>query len=80
MKRISAPARCAYINIIPTQQRRFDIPMEFGLYLDGQKVRTLYRLYGGIASQRIELTSIHSSQTPRTIAVVKEISRKLYAT
>ena len=63
MKRISAPARCAYINIIPTEQRRFDIPMEFGLYLDGQKVRTLYRLYGGIASQRIELTDLAHTVT-----------------
>ena len=58
MKRISAPARCAFINIIPTEQRRFDLPMQFELRLDGQPVRTMYRLYGGIASQRIELTDL----------------------
>ena len=63
MKRISAPARCAFINIIPTQQRRFDLPMEFTLYLDGQPVRKVYRLYGGIASQRIELTDLAHSIT-----------------
>lgn len=56
MKRIIGPARCAYINIIPNGQRRFDLPMQFELLLDGQPVRKLYRLYGGIASQRIELT------------------------
>lgn len=56
MKRISPPARCALINIIPTEQRRFDLPMKLELLLDGQPVRTMYRLYGGIASQRIELT------------------------
>ena len=58
MKRISAPTRCAFINIAPTQQRRFDLPMEFTVYLDGQPVRKVYRLYGGIASQRIELTDL----------------------
>ena len=63
MKRISAPVRCVFINIIPTQQRRFDLPMEFNLYLDGQPVRKFYRLYGGIASQRIELTDLAHSIT-----------------
>lgn len=56
MKRIPAPARCAYIHITPTGQRRFDLPLAFELLLDGQPVRKLYRLCGGIASQRIELT------------------------
>ena len=63
MKRISAPTRCAFINILPTQQRRFDLPMEFTFYLDGQPVRKVYRLYGGIASQRIELTDLAHSIT-----------------
>ena len=76
MKRISAPSRCAFINIIPTQQRRFDLPMEFTLYLDGQPVRRVYRLYGGIASQRIELTNLAHSITIKDKhgAVVQQIS------
>ena len=57
MKRITNPARCAYINIRTTDSRRFDLPMELELLLDGQPVRKLYRLLGGIASQRIELTA-----------------------
>ena len=56
MKRIIGPARCAYINIVPNGQRRFDLPTQFELLLDGQPVRKVYRLCGGIASQRIELT------------------------
>lgn len=66
MKRISAPARCAVIQIIPTTRRRFDLPMEFELLLDGQPVRKLYRLYGGIADQRIELTALAHTITLRT--------------
>jgi len=66
MKRISAPARCVYIHITPTAQRRFDLPMEFELLLDGQPVRKLYRLYGGIASQRIELTNLAHTVTLKT--------------
>ena len=63
MKRISPAERCVYIHIIPTQQRRFDLPMEFELLLDGQPVRKIYRLYGGIASQRIELTGLAHTVT-----------------
>lgn len=63
MKRIPAAARCVYLNIIPTEARRFDLPMEFELRLDGQPVRKMYRLYGGIASQRIELTDLAHSLT-----------------
>jgi len=66
MKRISAPTRCVYIHITPTAQRRFDLPMAFELLLDGQPVRKLYRLYGGIASQRIELTPLSHTVTLRT--------------
>lgn len=66
MKRISPAVRCVYINIIPTEARRFDLPMAFELLLDGQPVRKLYRLYGGIASQRIELTPLSHTVTLRT--------------
>lgn len=65
MKRISPAERCVYIHIIPTAQRRFDLPTEFELLLDGQPVRKLYRLYGGIASQRIELTALSHTVTLR---------------
>lgn len=63
MKRISPAERCVYIHIIPSSQRRFDLPMEFDLLLDGQPVRKVYRLYGGIASQRIELTALTHTVT-----------------
>lgn len=63
MKRISPAERCVYIHIIPTVQRRFDLPPAFELLLDGQPVRKLYRLYGGIASQRIELTNLSHTVT-----------------
>lgn len=66
MKRISPAERCVYIHIIPTEQRRFDLPMEFHLLLDGQPVRKVYRLYGGIASQRIELTTLSHTVTVKT--------------
>ena len=65
MKRITNPARCAYVNITPADRRRFDVPMEFELLLDGQPVRKLYRLLGGIASQRIELTAAAHTITLR---------------
>lgn len=65
MKRISPAERCVYIHINPIPQRRFDLPTEFELLLDGQPVRKLYRLYGGIASQRIELTSLSHTITLR---------------
>lgn len=63
MKRISPADRCVYIHINPIPGRRFDLPGEFALYLDGQPVRKLYRLYGGIASQRIELTALSHTVT-----------------
>ncbi|MBQ3010984.1 MAG: hypothetical protein IJD81_07305 [Oscillospiraceae bacterium] len=66
MKRISPAERCVYIHIHPTEQRRFDLPMAFELLLDGQPVRKIYRLYGGIASQRIELTGLSHTVTLRT--------------
>lgn len=65
MKRISPAERCVYIHIIPIPGRRFDLPTEFELLLDGQPVRKLYRLYGGIASQRIELTGLSHTVTLR---------------
>lgn len=65
MKRISPAERCVYIHITPTAQRRFDLPTQFELLLDGQPVRRIYRLYGGIASQRIELTALSHTVTLR---------------
>lgn len=66
MKRISPAERCVYIHINPISQRRFDLPTQFELLLDGQPVRKLFRLYGGIASQRIELTTLAHTVTLRS--------------
>ena len=66
MKRILSADRCVYIHIIPTAQRRFDLPNEFELLLDGQPVRRFYRLCGGIAGQRIELTGLAHTVTLKT--------------
>lgn len=65
MKRISPAERCVYIHITPISARRFGLPTDFELLLDGQPVRRLHRLYGGIASQRIELTGLTHTVTLR---------------